>query len=275
MQKYQKFIFSLLIMIVLFFTACSIQTRYEVLSFIFDGVPDPNNSENIEIKDSAVIDSTKILNIAANINKPKTYFHPPYQERSCNSCHNNNTGQVLMPQPGLCYSCHENFEDNYSVIHGPVAGGYCTACHNPHKSKLQNLLLKKGKALCFNCHNPQIADNDIHSVAETSNCTSCHNPHGEENTYLLKKGSCYVCHDDFSKTYKYLHGPVSNGLCNACHATHNSKTEYKLLLSGQNLCFKCHIKKSVLKNENHEGIGDADCIECHNPHGGDDKYILN
>ena len=276
MQKYKN-ILRLVILLVLFTAACSPESRYKVLSFIFDGVPEPDFSDNIaEVNDSVLTsDSTNILNIAEN-NKTKVFFHQPYLDKDCNSCHSNNDmGQKIKTQPELCYTCHENFEDEYAVIHGPVAGGYCTDCHDPHKSKFPELMLREGKDICLKCHDPQIVESDIHSLVEINECVSCHNPHGEENTFLLKKGSCYVCHDNFSEKYKYLHGPVAGGFCNSCHDTHSSESEYKLLLTGQKLCYKCHTEKAVLGNENHEGIDDVNCTECHNPHGGDDKYLFN
>ncbi len=276
MQKQIKNILPFFVAGILLITACSPETRYNVLSFIFDGVPDPNLTNINPLNDSVnKADSTKILNIASNTVKPEFTFHQPYIDKDCNACHNNNMGQVLETQPKLCYTCHDNFEDTYTNIHGPTAGGYCTSCHNPHKSKLPKLLTRKGKDLCLFCHDPKISDNDIHSIVETSDCTSCHNPHGEDNTFFLVNGSCYKCHDNFSEKYKFLHGPVAGGFCNSCHDTHNSESDYKLLLSGQSLCYKCHNKQSILKNENHDGIEDTNCTECHNPHGGDDKYLFN
>ncbi len=274
MQAYKKYILCLITLFVLFMTACSPETSYKILSFVFDGVPDPNLAQNTDSTNSVRPDSTEILLIADKA-KPQIYFHPPYKDKDCSSCHNNNMGQVSVRQPDLCYVCHENFENQYTNVHGPVAGGYCTSCHNPHKSKLPNLLVNSGSDLCFKCHDSQIIENDIHAVAETSDCLSCHNPHGENNSVLTKNGTCYKCHENFSDKYKYLHGPVAGGFCYSCHDTHSSKSDYKLLLTGQNLCYKCHNKKSVLKNENHEGIDDINCIECHNPHGGDDKYLFN
>ena len=271
-NKYKITSISTLIVIFLI-AACSTEITYKVLSFVFDGVPDPNLTDTITQVDSiALIDSTEILVIAENT--PLINIHQPYQTKDCNSCHDNS--MTVDAQPGLCYSCHENYEENYAIIHGPVIGGYCTSCHDPHTSKFDNLLKKENEELCFHCHNSeQLALNDIHSIIENSNCSECHNPHGEENSFFLKDGTCYTCHDDFNNSFKHLHGPVASGFCNSCHDTHSSESEYKLLLSGQDLCLKCHNKEQVFRNENHDGIEGFDCTECHNPHGGENKYILN
>ena len=275
MRNYKKPILYFIIISVVFVAACSPETRYKVLSFVFDGVPDQDFLGNIALNDSIYqVDSTEILVIAKNQNIQKNYIHQPYLEKDCKSCHDNTKG--LVAQPELCYTCHENFEDDYKIIHGPVAGGYCTSCHDPHKSKITSLLKRENEALCSHCHDPiQLASNDLHSIIEITNCTECHNPHGEENTFLLKDGTCYLCHEDFSEKYAYLHGPVGGGFCNSCHETHMSDSEHKLSLKGQSLCLKCHNTESVFKNENHEGTEEYDCMECHNPHGGEDKFILN
>ncbi|MCF6364765.1 MAG: hypothetical protein L3J35_01040 [Bacteroidales bacterium] len=272
MPKYKNKIKLSIFLFVLLIAACSTETTYKVLSFVFDGVPDPDYDNTTNRLDSVVqIDSTGILDIAENI--PTINIHQPYKTKSCNSCHDNS--MATEKQPGLCYSCHESFEDNYAVVHGPALSE-CTSCHNPHQSKFDKLVKRENEELCFYCHSSeQLAYNDVHSLIDNSNCTECHNPHGEENKFFLKEGTCYKCHDDFNDTYKHLHGPVDSGFCNSCHDNHSSEKEYKLLLTGQEMCLKCHNKSSVFKNENHEGIEDFDCTECHNPHGGDNRYILN
>ncbi|NPA68150.1 MAG: hypothetical protein GXO50_06035 [Chlorobi bacterium] len=268
--------FSFICLFVWLTASCSSEVRYKVLSFVFDGVPHNGNISESFASDSLLTDtlvaSTKDL---PHKEQSSFYVHSPYKKRNCDACHNNAVGQKVPSQLNLCGSCHENFEHKYSEIHGPVGAGYCTSCHNPHKSKNNFLLREKNKYLCFKCHDSGIEEDDIHGIAEISDCTDCHNPHGEENSFLLKKTSCYKCHDDFSKTYTYMHGPAAAGFCYACHDSHKSDSRYKLSDKNQAICYKCHIKNRILTIEAHKDAESADCIECHNPHGGNDKYYFN
>jgi len=113
-----------------------------------------------------------------------------------------------------------------------------------------------------------------HPPVEDNGCSNCH---VIENSYALTEKQpmlCYNCHDDFSKKYKYLHGPALIGSCTACHDPH--KSSYKPLIKspGQDLCYYCHKKEAVLKNMIHSGIDDAKCWDCHNPHGGSDITFM-
>ena len=183
----KKYIFFFTIIASLFI-GCSPEFHYKVLSFFFDGVPDPNKTEITVTNDSLIqIDSTRIKEISGRVLKPQFIIHPPYREKECAGCHDQNSmGKLLLPQPGLCYQCHEDFNETYSLLHGPVAGGYCTSCHSPHMAKLEKLLLRSGQQLCLHCHNSaRIFKNEIHEDIEDTNCTECHNPHGGEDRYIL------------------------------------------------------------------------------------------
>ena len=186
MRNYKKPILYFIIISVVFVAACSPETRYKVLSFVFDGVPDYEFSEIITLNDStASVDSTEILDLSENLIAQTDYIHQPYFEKDCKSCHDNT--KKIIAQPELCYTCHENFEDDYKIIHGSVAGGYCTSCHDPHKSKIISLLKRENEDLCSYCHDPiQLVSHDLHSIIEIANCTECHNPHGGENRFFTK-----------------------------------------------------------------------------------------
>ena len=95
-------------------------------------------------------------------------------------------GQFVVESHELCYSCHDNFKDSYNYVHGPVAGGYCTACHKAHSSKIPKLLIVESPGLCVNCHDDikLSARHDFDDFYETS-CIECHNPHGGEDKYIL------------------------------------------------------------------------------------------
>jgi predicted CXXCH cytochrome family protein len=115
----------------------------------------------------------------------------------------------------------------------------------------------------------------VHYPYKEKECNSCHDENSKSELLTTQPGLCYKCHDDFSKTYKFVHGPVAGGYCTSCHNPHMAKEKKLLLRTGQQLCLYCHDSKDVLKNENHKDIADTECTMCHNPHGGENKFMLN
>jgi len=92
------------------------------------------------------------------------------------------------------------------------------------------------------------------------------------------KELCIECHatksarSAFSKDL-WIHGPVSDGLCTACHSPHQSPFPYMLLMEkSRDLCGKCHAKGFILAIEEHKQ--DKECISCHNPHLGKNRFLL-
>ena len=177
-----------LISIMLLVSACSSSSNYGILSFFFDGVPNPNKKEvktNNNIIDSSKVKTREDILRRAN---PKFVLHGPYRAKLCNDCHNTSQGfKLLKKEPELCYQCHDDFRKTAKFIHGPVAAGYCTECHHPHRSKYKNLLLEPGKKLCLKCHNvSDIKANEDHPNIEDENCIDCHDPHGNDEQYFLR-----------------------------------------------------------------------------------------
>jgi predicted CXXCH cytochrome family protein len=167
---------------------CSSSGRYRVLSFFFDGVPEPAGA-NSAATDSLAADST-VAPDAEKRSQPAAaqyFYHAVYEEKSCESCHDPDNGNQLMEdQPDLCYQCHEDFSEKYSVLHAPVEGGECTSCHNPHLAKNKFLLVRQGQALCFECHfSEDIMETETHQDLGETDCTECHNPHGGEDEQLF------------------------------------------------------------------------------------------
>ena len=174
---------------ILLIHSCSPKIGRNFLSFFFDGAPSA-------VKDSLILsDSSRDTALAVTITSPAgdslgddTYYHYPYSENFCTSCHDENSkSEMIMPEPELCYTCHEDYSTVYPVVHGPAAGGYCTSCHHPHMSKEAKLLKRKEISLCLYCHDSKmVAGNPAHDEAAIMNCTVCHNPHGGNDRYLIR-----------------------------------------------------------------------------------------
>lgn len=173
--------------LVLNMTACSTAYRYRLLSFFFDGVPEPAKIAAIHPADTLSNKDTVII-AGKTAAEPIINLHMPYQKKDCTACHDQNTtGKQIKPMPDLCYQCHEDFATRYKVLHGPVGGGQCTACHNPHLSSNKNLLIRKNQDVCLYCHESErIMKSDAHLGIKDILCTECHDPHGGEDRYVLK-----------------------------------------------------------------------------------------
>ncbi len=177
-----------MLLVTILFLGCSPKSSYRVLSVFFDGVPDSaqmannNNSDTVARFDSLQLTSRTIEA------GPQYYQHTPYLKQECDGCHSKGSrSSLLLPQPGLCYKCHADFSQKFKVLHGPVAGGFCTECHAPHLSEIPKLLRRKGQDLCYYCHNKeQILKVSSHKDIGESECTKCHDPHGGSNRFVLK-----------------------------------------------------------------------------------------
>jgi len=168
---------------------CSPYAGKGVLHFFFDGVPEGDSTSLLsENPEGIVPDSSGNSEEMLALSDPEGLIHYPYGEGECSSCHNEQAlGNMVESQPGLCYICHEDLAGQYSYLHGPVAGGYCTACHDPHRSENEKLLKLTDEALCFYCHEAKsVLGNEMHEDLEGMLCTDCHNPHGGEDKYIFQ-----------------------------------------------------------------------------------------
>ncbi len=264
--------FSLLALLALLFVQCTPEKKYSILSFLFDGVPNP--AESTVSTPTTGNDSTSP--ILAIFTKPESYLHKPFAEEKCKSCHDDGfSNSLIKPMPELCYSCHQDFGAKFQNLHGPVASGNCIACHDQHEAKFEKLLKREGQDMCLYCHETkQVFKNKVHEKVGSANCTTCHNPHGGDGRGMLTAGTCFKCHNNFTSKYNYLHGPVASNNCGSCHGMHGSGAPKLLLREGQQLCLSCHNAEEVFKTVVHKKVKTKNCTECHNPHGGEDHFIL-
>lgn len=183
----KPFSYAGLILLCLLFVQCDEADNYEILSFFFDGVPNPY--EHKEVRHEVKIDSGRIKRRTEIVKRSelKVFFHEPFKERLCEDCHNFEKGNELVEQPpALCFNCHEDFFENAVVKHGPAAAGFCTQCHHPHFEKQKFMLKRKDQELCLYCHQKSdLMRREVHKLNEEKLCWSCHDPHASDKEFLL------------------------------------------------------------------------------------------
>lgn len=143
--------------------------------------------------------------------------------------------------------------------HGPFGAAQCDKCHAVTASKpFRAVTAQSGKA------------------AEAARSRMSIGPRLATSLREL----CVTCHAD--KAYEaaeaqglWMHGPVANGRCVACHSPHRAARQYMLL--GKNnvdLCTGCHRQPDLVRTAAHQKDPQADCLACHNPHLGRGASLL-
>ena len=185
--------------------ACAGTSRYEVLSFFFDGVPDPSRPDSRRTAQApagplSLAERDELLR--ARIKQVSVFAHKPFAEHRCESCHKQESGrrqsteairwslgtnELLAPPDVLCGKCHKPSQERYQ--HGPAAARMCTWCHVPHTSQFPHLLkTRTAQELCQQCHRGEtLATADKHAeFLGKRDCTECHDPHASPLASLLR-----------------------------------------------------------------------------------------
>jgi predicted CXXCH cytochrome family protein len=201
----------LLVFFVIFFVSCDEVQRHEALTFFFDGVP-PLQPEMFP---EGLVDSNS-LDLDQAEQKPAWYAHEP--SKDCSNCHSKRKQRSFSPQtrliepiPKLCYNCHDDFTSSASFVHGPVAVGQCLFCHNPHRSKIEHLLVAPEPGLCYLCHDKNTIELiAAHPPKQLSSCTDCHNPHASSIKALLRNSSIMTAPQDHIQVAEEPNEPVDS-----------------------------------------------------------------
>ena len=113
-------------------------------------------------------------------------------------------GQKPGMKAGTCFSlaCHTEI-GNGKFVHGPVFEDKCEVCHGGSANQIKG----PGK----------------------NNCVA-----------VKKKLStiCLSCHENI-KLKNFVHGPLKQGECTACHNPHGSPYKFQLVSAGSDLFFQC------------------------------------
>lgn len=158
---------------------CSVEKHYKVLSFFFDGVPDP-----------ALIAAGRSEIERVRAAGGTIYAHEPYAKEQCDRCHRTATGRMQMQLTSVvCAKCHAGVSEQHRYMHGPVAVAACLYCHSPHESTTKALLRTSANELCRQCHGSSFAatsktPNPAHADPDRL-CIDCHSGHGGHARYFL------------------------------------------------------------------------------------------
>jgi len=171
--------------------SCAEPTKYRVLTFFFDGVPEPGKARLAA--ETAAEGGGPVPGLGPAITRaepPARYFtHPPYRDNRCGSCHDSESGQPIKAiRDGLCLACHAPIAAEPKFLHGPVAVNDCGVCHHHHESRYAKLLLTDPTATCLVCHDrSDLTKGEHHADLERRTCVDCHNPHGGNDRFFLKR----------------------------------------------------------------------------------------
>ena len=127
------------------------------------------------------------------------------------------------------------------------------------------------------CHTAIGKDTFVHMPVTDGDCITCHGdvPEHGNNPDKYPYGdikepddTCFECHDTF-ESRKFIHEPVQDGECTACHSSHGSPYKFHLLEGGRDLCFMCHDDGIISEKFIHGPAEAGVCIACHDPHSAD------
>jgi len=182
---------------------CDRESRYKVLTFFFEGVPEPgakkarrwvSDANTVTMTNAQLRDQQKDGNRAAPVDKLGQRLSSRHDfSRECDKCHTGGMTsghqELRAPLPDLCYSCHSDLHQKGDYLHGPLYVGECVFCHEPHSSGFIHLQKAPQPDLCLRCHQ----ESDLvlipgHREALQGVCTDCHDPHGSSVPKLLRVG---------------------------------------------------------------------------------------
>lgn len=128
---------------------------------------------------------------------------------------------------------------------------------------------------------PQVPEGPVWYVHEpTKDCTNCHDTKRQSRfsgrAYLVEPLPllCYGCHDDFTASAPYVHGPVAVGQCRQCHNPHRTQVKYLLNRPVPDLCYVCHERDSIESIPAHFVPDPNACVDCHDPHSSFERPLL-
>lgn len=173
-------------------TGCTVtESNYKVLSYFFDGVPDPN---------APALPAGVALG-EQDLRRSPTYIaHKPYAEDNCAECHKSRF-RLTMNDSAICMKCHAEEVSKHPRMHGPVAAGACLWCHSPHESAHAYLMRDRDRPVCMQCHSQEMLTTQRvpEHADEARGCLECHYGHGGPGAMFLRSGAAAPPAGDGSK----------------------------------------------------------------------------
>lgn len=125
----------------------------------------------------------------------------------------------------------------------------------------------------------EIADPHASDHEPMETCKSCHESETPDETKARELAQqvpklCYRCHEDESKAFAHVHGPVAVGQCLFCHDPHKSEHAHLLKHKPPQLCALCHTPADLASIEKHLESSHVDCLECHSSHASHERFLL-
>ncbi len=260
--------------------AASPRERYEIMSFLFDGVPDPD----------AVTDEMAMTEDGRPRRAvPRPSLHQPVVDARCPVCHGEGTGgegrrsfrggswQAIQRAWDKCGTCHSDPDEvrpesivisDEGHVHGPVAVGNCRPCHNGHQSRFPHLMrTERADTVCVTCHEDLTVREGAMAAMD---CIVCHDPHRAPSAADMflrggRAGACTGCHEIDVVARPWVHGPVAAGECEVCHDAHGSAgsvAHVQRPLAAA--CVKCHEADRLPVDAGCSAA--VECDTCHVPH---------
>ena len=218
-------------------------------------------------------------------------LHGPVALGECLVCHtahqSDHAGLLAEPPAQLCQSCHVDVAGEMAgavSVHEPLNDN-CSGCHQAHGGNNDYFLVAQSTDLCNTCHADFVEQSQSFAfphmpMTEGKGCTSCHTAHTSSQEALLKEGNmqlCLSCHNQPIQTAtrtlsniaqqveqaEFLHGPLRQDNCIACHQAHGSDHPNILQKAfpadfyapfkeeAYDMCFECH-DRMIVENESSE-----------------------
>jgi predicted CXXCH cytochrome family protein len=264
---------------------CDPKTKYEVLTFFFDGVPllpgmkgyrpdglilDPSDP-----RAKAFLARDRARKAREKAAKTPTFAHKPYATFKCKACHDRSKSYSSVSVE-TCRSCHKSHFDTKwdDWVHGPVSLGKCSLCHLPHTSKHKGLLTKAPRDLCTSCHDKaKVLAGPHHVEASFKGCTECHDPHFAGNRLLLADAISYRRRKGGGAKPAKGHSAWKKDVCSKCHDVKRSNT---VLPNAGKMCVTCHdkVQHPIAGGKIHEPVSKGKCLSCHTPHAGKLAHLI-
>ena len=286
-----------IVVLMLSFLACAPQTRYEVLSFFFDGVPDPNVRElppeegggvppraatSFQDRTALAARKSTITLISTPPREFRSYsagesafarrrvgeddtdvFHHQMERKQCLICHNSAFGlePTVRIEAEFCDQCHEEKRKREGPSHGDYRMSHCFPCHQGgHSSPYPEFRQGPAAEQCLVCH-------DKDSIAKKTKAQLEAEAKVKAATFTpgvlptLEGADRFEERRTSATLVSFAHHQMEKDKCLICHSETNALKPVVEIT--RDFCDQCHGEKRKSEGWNHASINVGDCQACH------------